>query len=265
VPSHTPTIKAIYPAASATTAQAFAVDQTMTYRLPAGSLPNDGQLSLALVPPVGNGFNYHYGWGQNVAWTPTNRRTVDVHGIAGTSPAARRPRLTGLLSTYKFQNPILSPPTIYNDGSVRYVFMANTNALFRLNYSSVATWTSDAAYTATRLGRTTNGPIDTTVATPFHFIANPTPPTATWTGKVYLMDRKILPGGNYNFSLNRFDGLGAISPTYTAAPANCQIDNQAVSGGQSTGTYFVMDNFGGDDVGFAYFGLGNGRIYRLGI
>jgi hypothetical protein len=268
VPNNTPTpnpaIKSTYiTGVDGSTALGWTANTTVaTYNVAYQQIPANANLTQALVPPSTGTYITHYPSGIGYTGSPVDVTAVDFNSLT-TGTAANRPQLLLTASKYGSPNGILSPPVVYSTGA-NYVYVVNNNALFRLDYSSAANFANPAnvGYSLTRIGRGTNGTIDT-VSVPNNFISNPTPPLLTDLGSVYALDLKAISPGIWSFSLNLFNGLAAPGAMYSATSYN--MDSLAVSvPTYQSGTYACYDSWG-TNVGNAYFGLGNGNIYMVSL
>ncbi|MDB5100830.1 MAG: hypothetical protein JWM80_5251 [Cyanobacteria bacterium RYN_339] len=220
-------------------------------------LAANANISQAFVEPTTGPYNTHYVNGQGYTHNAVDIDSVDFNPVGSANP----PKLAMTVSKYASTG-ILSPPVIFSSAN-QYLYVMNNNALFRLDYSSAANFANPAKATfcCSRLGALANGLIDT-VSAPVSYISNPTPPLVTDLGAVYAMDLKALPGGNWDYSLNQFNGFVAASPSFGTAFA---IPNRpAIVGSYQSGNYACFDSWG-TNVGFAYMGLADGNIYKVSL
>lgn len=219
-----------------------------------------GRFALAITPP-NNGLDYHYDGGLAPPSAATNARQSLDFLPHSDGTAGNRPTMRALFSPYTQPSPISAPPTIYADGAIRYVFVYHNNALFRLDFTSATTFDTATVFATTRIGRQGGylGPLDERLATK-SFLPNLTAPLITSSGQAVLLDYRPT-AGSWDFSLNRLNGLAAPSSMFTEA---FQMNGLAVTPptGSAISTFATYNSFGGD-AGSIYFGLANGRIYRL--
>ncbi len=224
------------------------------WTLPAERLPTDGTIALALLPPDGAA-THHFPHGSGFTAASGHARAIDFHG---TADAAQAPTLDAFVSDYHLAGGLASPPSIASSSS--HVFAMNANALFRLDATDPASFTGTARYAATRIGRRADGSLDTTAA-PTRFVLNPTAPLVTLTNKVYALELKN-GGASWDFGVARFDGSAAPGAMLTNSLG---LDGKAAPDQTyRAGTFATWDGFG-NDFGFLYFGLGDGRVYRVGL
>ena len=224
------------------------------WTLPAERLPTEGTLALALLPPTGAA-THHFPDGGGFVPAAGQVRAVAFHGTAA---ADRAPTLDAFVSDYALAGGLASPPAIAASGA--WVYVMSANALFRLDATDPASFLGATRYAASRLGRRPNGALDETT-TPARFVLNPTAPLVTFSNKVYGLELKN-GGAAWDFGVNRFDG--------SAAPGAMLTNSLALDGKGAprqtyrAGTFATWDGFG-NDFGFLYFGLGDGRVYRVGL
>jgi hypothetical protein len=244
----------------------WTANQTLNYKLASSILDlpgNNGTLSLAVVPPTNSGFDYYFNGGLTPPSTATARATVDFY--SHTATAARRPVLTGFTSKMGNPYPIAAPPVVWGAPGQNFVLVGNCNAMFRLNYTSAATFggASDATvYATTYQGRNSvNGPVNT-LLTPNAFLTNRTVPLMLYGGTMLMLDFKPT-GAVTNISLNRFAALNPVNSMFQErADVNVAGLITPLLVNLETPNYITTDSWG-NPSGNAYFGLCNGRIYRL--
>jgi hypothetical protein len=262
-PTHNPALAAYCRDGGPSEQLTWTTGTQLTYDLPVDSLTtagSGGRFALAVVPPS-NGLTYHYDGGLSPPSTATNDRlTVDFyphsHGTAG-----NRPTMRAIFSPYMQPRPISAPPTIFADGVVKYVYAYHNNAVFRLNFASPTTFNDSTTFATTKIGRQAGiiGTLDER-ANPKSYLHNLTTPLVTFSGKLVTLDYR--PNvGNWNFSLNRLNGLANTGSQFVEAYS---FPSQAVTPplGAPASSYVTYNGWGGDS-GSAFFGLANNRIYRL--
>ncbi|MDB5095602.1 MAG: hypothetical protein JWM80_23 [Cyanobacteria bacterium RYN_339] len=250
------------PGTTATSPTTFAAGQALAYSLPVQNVPATGRLTLGMVPNASSGYTTHYPWAFNYNPAGNNVDDVQINGVAAATP----PKLTATFSKFQMTSPILSPPAIFVDAgnTVKYVFVENTNAIFRLNYSSTATFSAAASSLYSLSGSSrgvVNGPIDATTA-PASFIANANHPLFTSSGLVYTIDSRHTGGTNYTFCVNQFNGMNASGSVYQTIKS---LGGQTMAAGASNGAAYATYDSYGFDVGTLYFGLGNDTIYAVSM
>jgi hypothetical protein len=266
-PAHDPAKSAYCVQGGPTQALNWSANQTLNYKLASSilNLPaNAGTLSLAVVPPTNSGFDYYFNGGLTPPSTATARATVDFYSHTNAT-TTRRPLLTGFTSKMDNPYPIAAPPVVWGQPGQNFVLVGNCNAMFRLNYTSAATFggASDATvYATTYQGRNSaNGPVNT-LLTPNAFLTNRTVPLMLYGGTMLMLDFKPT-GAVTNISLNRFAALNPVNSMFQErADVNVAGLITPLLVNLETPNYMTTDSWG-NPSGNAYFGLCNGRIYRL--
>ncbi|MFN3430849.1 MAG: hypothetical protein ACK46X_12950, partial [Candidatus Sericytochromatia bacterium] len=197
--------------------------------------------------------NYYYPTGIGLPTGATLSPDFSTH----TTGVGKRPDLILTHGTVAINRSVLSPPAINMVGAKRYVYVTNANALFRYDVTTPALFQTGVAFTLASTGRTANG---TLYAPDKSFKPNPTPPFITPSGRVHMLDIKATNANTYAYTLNAFDGT-------PAGPDMWISQSQAIASGVSStyadnaGIYMSAGAYA--SITEAYFGLGNGRLYRV--
>ncbi len=181
------------------------------------------------------------------------------------------PRLFMTYGSLTIAYPILSPPAIfYTTGGLRYVFINNANCLFRYD----CTWGGAAPtngwkdangpkvlYAQTEAGRQANGTVYN--GTAFHF--NATAPLVDFQGNVHVLDTRSTAPLTFSYNLNKFNGAIPAGPGADMAAPNTV---KAIAAGvastvdDNAGIYLTGGSY---SLSEAYFGLVDGRLYRVSL
>jgi hypothetical protein len=237
--------------------------------VPPGAFPAGSATYLAVgLETPADGSTYYYPTSLDV---PATDKALGFHTPSSGGGGGANPVLKVSFGQTYITRPVLSPPAIFGTGANRKVFVVNANSVFRYaaNAANPAAFSASVDFTHGRAARYDAKTMTTQYAGKTTFQANASPPFIDFDGRVHTMDVYHTHWDNAAFySLNSFNGASANENMTIGAHLSKDIntmdsyDERLPATADDNAGIYMVSNWALAD---AYFGLSNGRLYRMGL
>lgn len=241
----------------------------VNFEVPPGAFPAGSATYLAVgLETPADGSTYYYPTSLDV---PATDKALGFHTPSSGGGGSANPVLKVAFGQTYITRPVLSPPAIFGMGANRKIFVVNANSIFRYdaNAANPAAFSASVDFTHGRAARYDAKTLTTQYAGKTTFQANASPPFIDTSGRVHTLDVYHQHWDNAAFyALNGFNGASANENMTIGAHLYRDINAMDVyaerlpaTADDNAGIYMVSNWSLAD----AYFGLSNGRLYRIAL